>query len=328
MSQPLLDINSLTTELVTGQGAAAAVNNVDLTLFPKQTVGIVGESGCGKTMLALSILRLVPSPPGRIAKGNILFKGQDLLTLNEQEMRSVRGNAISMIFQEPMTSLNPVFTVGEQIAEAFRLHQGLSKTAALEGAARMLEMVGLPNPERTVKNYPHELSGGMRQRVIIAMALACDPELILADEPTTALDVTIQDQILQLMLELQEKRNAAIMLITHDLGVVAQTCERVIVMYTGQVVEKAPVDKLFDTPLHPYSQGLLRSLPVLGRKKEGRRELTPIAGTVPSLWNLPTGCSFHPRCPKAFDACYKERPPLFTMEDGRQVRCLLYDNRG
>jgi len=320
----LLHVENLTTTLTTGRGPAAAVDDVGLLLHSRETVGVVGESGCGKTMLALSILRLVPDPPGRITGGHIRFKGRDLLELGEKQMRAVRGNEISMIFQEPMTSLNPVFTVGEQIAEALRLHQGLSTAAALEEAAGLLGLVGLPNPKRHVGSYPHELSGGMRQRVIIAMALACDPDLILADEPTTALDVTIQAQILDLMLELQEKKGAAILLITHDLGVVAQTCERVLVMYTGQVVESASVYGLYNDPLHPYTQGLLRSLPRMEGMGE-RMELTPISGSVPGLWDLPSGCRFHPRCPRVFDRCPREAPPLIAMPDGRQVRCLLYD---
>lgn len=324
MSDILLHLDKLTTTLTTARGPAAAVDGVDLTLRRGETVGVVGESGCGKTMLALSILRLVPNPPGKITGGQVFFQGRDLLALSEKDMRAVRGNAISMIFQEPMTSLNPVFTVGEQIAEALRLHQGRGQEQALAEAAGLLKLVGLPQPERHVKSYPHELSGGMRQRVIIAMALACDPDLILADEPTTALDVTIQAQILELMLELRKKKGAAIMLITHDLGVVAQTCERVLVMYTGKVVECAPVGALFEEPLHPYTQGLLRSLPRLG-DGNGRGKLTPIAGSVPGLWDLPRGCTFHSRCPKAFERCAREEPPLFEKADGRQVSCLLYE---
>ncbi len=319
----LLKIKNLTTTLSTGRGSAAAVDSLDLRLARGETLGVVGESGCGKTMLALSILRLVPNPPGRITSGSVFFQGQDLLSLDEASMRSVRGNAISMIFQEPMTSLNPVFTVGEQIAEVLRLHQGLGKREALERAALMLELVRLPNAKRHVQSFPHELSGGMRQRVIIAMALACDPELILADEPTTALDVTIQAQILDLMLELQATKDAAIMLITHDLGVVAKTCRRVVVMYAGRVVESAPVELLFEEPLHPYTQGLLRSIPRLGQKK-AKRELLPISGMVPSLWELPQGCAFRPRCSQAVASCSREKPPLYQLPDGRQVSCLLY----
>lgn len=322
MSEALLDIQELSTRLVSSRGSVAAVNGVSLALGAGETVGVVGESGCGKTMLALSVLRLVPDPPARITAGRVLFQGRDLLQLDEAAMRAVRGNDISMIFQEPVTSLNPVFTVGEQIAEALRLHQGLGKAEALREAAALLHLVGLPNPERQVRNYPHELSGGMCQRVVIAMALACDPLLLLADEPTTALDVTIQAQILDLMLELQEKKGTAILLITHDLGVVAQTCSRVTVMYTGQVVESAPVEALFRDPLHPYTRGLLRSL---SRPDAQRRQpLTPVPGTVPSLWDLPRGCTFHPRCPEAFARCPHEAPPLLRRPDGREVRCLLY----
>ncbi len=324
MPEPLLSIENLVTELESSRGSAAAVDGVSLELAPGETVGVVGESGCGKTMLALSILRLIPSPPARIVSGSIRFRGRELLTLSEEAMRSVRGNDISMIFQEPMTSLNPVFTVGEQVAEALRLHQGMNKRQALEAATALLHLVRLPNPGAAVKSFPHELSGGMRQRVVIAMALACDPELILADEPTTALDVTIQDQILELMLDLQRKKGAAIMMITHDLGVVAQTCERVLVMYSGKVVESSPVEGLFSAPLHPYTRGLLGSLPVLGSEGAGRRELRPIPGVVPGLWDLPPGCAFNPRCTEAFDRCRHEPPPLYNREQGRMVRCFLY----
>ncbi len=300
------------------------MDDVSLTIAPGETLGVVGESGCGKTMLALSILRLIPMPPARIVSGSIRFRDRELLTLSEEALRSVRGNEISMIFQEPMTSLNPVFTVGEQVAEALRLHQGMNKRQALDAAADILGLVRLPNPGSAAKSYPHELSGGMRQRVVIAIALACDPDLILADEPTTALDVTIQDQILELMLDLQRKKGAAVMMITHDLGVVAQTCGRVLVMYAGKIVESSPVEELFAEPLHPYTRGLLRSLPVLGESAGARRALTPIQGVVPGLWDLPSGCAFHPRCSEAFERCRLEPPPLLEQEAQRGVRCWLF----
>jgi oligopeptide/dipeptide ABC transporter ATP-binding protein len=328
-TQPLLEIRDLHTHFFTSRGEARAVDGVDLVLHPGETLGVVGESGCGKTMLSLSVLRLVPDPPGRIVGGQVLFRGKDLLALDEKGMRKVRGNQISMIFQEPMTSLNPVFTVGEQIAEAIRLHQDKGKAEAMDMARDLLALVNIPRPGERLKSYPHELSGGMRQRVVIAMALACDPDVILADEPTTALDVTIQAQILRLMLDLRQRKGAAVLLITHDLGVVAQTCERVMVMYAGRMVETGAVEDLFREPLHPYTVGLMRSLP----KPEGdssaeetvrRERLLPIEGTVPGLLDLPSGCTFHPRCPKAFDRCPREEPPLLDVQ-GRGVRCWLYD---
>jgi len=317
----LLSIRDLETTFFTDRGAARAVDGVSLDVGRGQTVAVVGESGCGKTMLALSVLRLVPSPPGRITGGQVLFDGTDLLALPEAAMRSIRGNRISMIFQEPMTSLNPVFRVGEQIAEAVRLHQGATAHEAREAAAEMLRLVGIPDPGARAQAYPHELSGGMRQRVVIAMALACDPELVLADEPTTALDVTIQAQILDLMMDLKERNNSAVLLITHDLGIVAQTCSRVAVMYAGQVVEDAPVPELFRDPLHPYTRGLLRSLPRPGARQ---RELEPVPGVVPGLADLPRGCRFHPRCPQAMPRCSEEPPPLLGPAPGRGVRCWLH----
>jgi oligopeptide/dipeptide ABC transporter ATP-binding protein len=317
---PLLEIRGLATHFFTSAGVARAVDGVDLTLDRGQTVAVVGESGCGKTMLALSVLRLVPDPPGRIVAGSVRFDGADLLGLSEEGMRAIRGRRISMIFQEPMTALNPVFTVGEQVAEMLVLHRGLGKAEALDAAAELLDLVRIPDARQRLASYPHELSGGMRQRIVIAMALACDPDLVLADEPTTALDVTIQAQILDLLMDLKERRNAAVLLITHDLGIVAQTCSRALVMYAGQAAEESDVPGLFASPLHPYTQGLLASLPKLTRR--GAR-LTPIPGIVPSLTALPPGCSFHPRCPRVFDRCRAEHPPLFAR-DGRQVRCWLY----
>ncbi len=320
----LLDIQGLQTHFHTARGVARAVDDLDLALGAGETLAVVGESGCGKTMLALSVLRLVPQPPGKIVAGRMLFRGQDLLALSEAQMRGVRGNQISMIFQEPMTALNPVFTVGEQIAEVFRTHRRAGKAEAREAAREMLDMVGFPNPVRSLESYPHQLSGGMRQRVVIAMALACNPALILADEPTTALDVTIQAQILRLMLALQERNNASILLITHDLGIVAQTCQRVQVMYAGRIVESADVQTLFAEPMHPYTQGLLRSLP-RGERKPGtpRVRLTPIPGTVPGLYELPRGCAFHPRCPHAFERCREEAPAPIPCGTGHSARCWL-----
>ncbi|MEW5772498.1 MAG: ABC transporter ATP-binding protein [Thermodesulfobacteriota bacterium] len=316
----LLEIRGLATHFFTSAGEARAVDGVDLALDRGETVAVVGESGCGKTMLALSVLRLVPDPPGRIVAGQVRFDGEDLLALSEDGMRAVRGRRISMIFQEPMTALNPVFTVGEQVAEMLVLHRGLGKAEALDAAADLLGLVRIPDARQRLRSYPHELSGGMRQRIVIAMALACDPDLVLADEPTTALDVTIQAQILDLLMDLKERKGAAVLLITHDLGIVAQTCSRAMVMYAGQAVEEAGVAGLFADPLHPYTRGLLGSLPKLTRR--GSR-LAPIPGIVPSLTALPPGCSFHPRCPQAFGRCRAERPPLLAR-DGRQVRCWLY----
>ncbi|MEG6551965.1 ABC transporter ATP-binding protein [Desulfocurvibacter africanus] len=321
-SAPVLEIDSLRTWFLTARGIGKAVDGVDLSLSGGETLGVVGESGSGKTMLSLSVLGLVPRP-GRIVGGAVRFKGLDLVRASAAELLKVRGNAISMIFQEPMTSLNPVFRVGEQIAEAVRLHRKLGKAEALERARQMLVKVGIPNPDRRLKSYPHEMSGGMRQRVVIAMALALDPDLILADEPTTALDVTIQAEILELMLQLKEERQTAIMLITHDLGVVAQTCQRVAVMYAGKIVEEAPVLALFDKPLHPYTKLLLASVPRIGE----RRPLAAIGGAVPSLMALPSGCAFHPRCPDAVGFCATEEPALLAMPDGRKVRCLLHTAR-
>lgn len=317
---PTLDIRNLETSFFTAQGTARAVDGVSLSVDRGETLALVGESGCGKTMLALSVLRLVPDPPGRIVGGEIIFDGQDLLKLSEKEMRSVRGNRISMIFQEPMTSLNPVFKVGEQIAEAIRLHQKATKAEAAQAAVEMLKLVGIPNPRQRADNYPHEMSGGMRQRVVIAMALACNPDVVLADEPSTALDVTIQAQILNLMVEMKRKKDASIVLITHDLGIVAQSCSRVAVMYAGQIVEQASVTELFGQPLHPYTQGLMQSIPKLGRRGEG---LSPIRGIVPALTDLPEGCRFHPRCPHAMDRCRTERPGR-TSDGSHFVRCWLH----
>jgi len=286
-----------------------------------ETLAIVGESGCGKTVLALSILGLIPDPPGRVTEGRILYRGEDLLDMSETELMQVRGNHISMIFQEPMTALNPVFRVDDQIAEPLRLHQGFSKNEALDKAVNALDMVGIPNPTAIAKSYPHELSGGMRQRVMIAMALACNPDILIADEPTTALDVTIQAQIIDLMNDLKSRMGGSLMLITHDLGVVARMAQRVAVMYSGKIVELSDVNSLYANPLHPYTQGLLASVPTLG----DTQRLNPIPGIVPSIFNRPQGCRFHPRCPKAYQKCSLMLPPLFEPEPGRTVRCWLYE---
>jgi oligopeptide/dipeptide ABC transporter, ATP-binding protein, C-terminal domain len=321
MAEPLLSIQELCTDFLGVRGQARAVDGVSLDVLPGETLALVGESGCGKTVLALSVLRLIPDPPGRVTSGRALFRGRDLLALPEPEMRGLRGSALSMVFQEPMTSLNPVFRVGEQIAETLRLHKGLDRKAAWSAAVDMLDRVGIPAPAERAASFPHEMSGGMRQRVMIAMALACEPDLLLADEPTTALDVTIQAQILDLLVQVRERRaGGATLLITHDLGVVARAADRVAVMYAGQILEQAQVGRLFKNPLHPYAQGLLASLPRPG----SRGRLTPIPGTVPSIFDLPRGCRFHPRCPKRFQPCDSEAPPLFTPEAGHDVRCWLY----
>jgi len=321
MSETLLDIRKLTTCFSSPQGIAKAVDTVSLSFMQGETLAIVGESGCGKTVLALSILGLIPDPPGRITDGSILYRGDDLLEMSEAELRKVRGNKISMIFQEPMTALNPVFRINDQIAEPLRLHQGFSKEQALEKTVDALNLVGIPNPSKITQAYPHELSGGMRQRVMIAMAFACNPDILIADEPTTALDVTIQAQILDLMNELKARMNGSLMLITHDLGVVARMAQRVAVMYSGKIVELSEVGPIYEKPLHPYTQGLLASVPTLGDKTE----LNPIPGIVPSIFDLPQGCRFHPRCHKAHAKCKLILPPLTEPEPGRFVRCWLYE---
>jgi peptide/nickel transport system ATP-binding protein len=307
----VLDVKNLKTVFFTNSGLFKAVDDVSFHVRRGETLAIVGESGCGKSVTALSVMRLVPDPPGRIVGGSIVLEGTDLLALDEDEMRAIRGNRISMIFQEPMTSLNPVIRIGDQITEALRLHQNISNKEAWKQAIDMLRLVRIPEPERRAQEYPHQLSGGMRQRAMIAMALACRPALLIADEPTTALDVTIQAQILALMVDLQKRLGTGLILITHDLGVVAQTAQRVIVMYAGRKVEEATVEALFENPMHPYTRGLMASMPAvisLGAKTEAR--LTEIPGMVPSLTNLPPGCAFAPRCPLAIDRCRAEYPPL------------------
>jgi len=325
--EPILDIADLRTWFFTRDGVVRAVDGVSFHVLPGETLAIVGESGCGKSVTALSILRLIPSPPGRIVSGKIRFAGRDLLGLSEAEMRQVRGNEVSMIFQEPMTSLNPVLTIGRQIAETLTLHQGLGHKAALAKAADMLRLVHIPEADRRIGEYPHQLSGGMRQRVMIAMALACNPKLLIADEPTTALDVTIQAQILDLMRELKQKIDAAIVLITHDLGVVAEMAQRVVVMYAGRKAEEAPVSRLFRRPLHPYTKGLLASVPRLGASLDHKRapRLAEIAGTVPSLREPIPGCPFETRCTFATDICRREMPAFDEKEPGHFAACFHSD---
>ncbi|HEV2334867.1 MAG TPA: ABC transporter ATP-binding protein [Stellaceae bacterium] len=325
--QPLLEVADLRTWFFTRDGIVRAVDGVSFHVMPGETLAIVGESGCGKSVSALSILRLVPSPPGRIVSGVIRFAGRDLRALSEAAMREVRGNEISMVFQEPMTSLNPVLNIGRQIGETLTLHQGLDRQAALAKAVDMLRLVHIPEPERRIEQYPHQLSGGMRQRVMIAMALACNPKLLIADEPTTALDVTIQAQILDLMRELKAKIGAAIVLITHDLGVVAEMAQRVVVMYAGRRAEEAPVGRLFRHPLHPYTRGLLTSVPQLGASlaREPLPRLAEITGTVPSLREEIPGCAFAARCAYATDICRREMPPFEEKEPGHYAACFHSD---
>ena len=333
MTEPLLRVRDLKTYFVTehGSGTARAVDGVSFELFPGETLGLVGESGCGKTVTSLSILRLIPEPPGHIRPGSFIeFEGRNLLALAPRELRAVRGNRIAMIFQEPMTSLNPVFTVGDQIAEAAIIHQGLSRRAARARAIEMLTLVGIPDPGERVDHYPHQMSGGMRQRVMIAMALVCHPKVLIADEPTTALDVTIQAQIIELLDRLQAELGMAVLLITHDLGLVAGSADRVVVMYAGQVVEQASTRELFGHPLHPYTEGLLASVPRLdtptARAGSGGGKLHSIPGQVPAATAWPAGCRFHPRCPYAWDRCRQEEPPLLDAggEPGtHMVRCWL-----
>ena len=321
----LLEVNDLQTHFPTRAGLVRAVDGVSFHLDRGELLGLVGESGCGKSMTALSVMRLI-ALPGRIVKGEILFDGKDLLKLSDPEMRQMRGDDIAMIFQDPMTSLNPVFTVGEQIAEALRLHRKMSRKEARQATVEAMREVAIPDPARRLDDYPHQLSGGMRQRVMIAMALACNPKLLIADEPTTALDVTIQAQILELLDELRKQRELAVLLITHDLGVVAEVADRVAVMYTGRIVEESPVDELFARPKHPYTEGLLRSVPKLTSEDVIRKErLETIEGVVPSPTELPPGCHFAPRCVHRMPRCTEERIPLYELDGGVQVRCVLYD---
>jgi len=325
VSLPLLTVADLKTYFFTHDGVAKAVDGVSIAIKPGEIMGIVGESGSGKSVMALSIMRLIPNPPGKIIAGRIHLQDTDLLSLHEAQMQDIRGNRVSMIFQEPMTSLNPLFSVGDQISEMFLRHRGASKKEAWERSVAMLESVQIPSPSKRAKEYPHQLSGGMRQRVMIAMALACNPELLIADEPTTALDVTIQAQVIDLMLQLQSRYNAAIMMITHDLGVIAEIAQRVVVMYAGQVVETGDIYAIFESPLHPYTEALLRSIPKIGsRSRQGRTRLEEIEGIVPSLYDLPHGCSFFPRCRKAMPECQDNPVALTDQGNDRQVRCLLH----
>jgi len=319
----LLEVEDLGTWFYTRQGIVKAVDGVDFQVASGETLAIVGESGCGKSMTALSLMRLIPDPPGRIVSGAVKLAGRDLLKISEEEMRGVRGNEISMIFQEPMTSLNPVMTIGKQISEALILHRDMNRKTALKRAVEMLDLVRIPEPAQRAKEYPHQLSGGMRQRAMIAMALACNPKVLIADEPTTALDVTIQAQILELMQEMKERFGMAIMLITHAMGVVAETCQRVTVMYAGKVVEEAPVEALFGNPRHPYTQGLIRSIPRVDRAAEKKQRLEAIPGTVPSLLEPPPGCRFADRCKYVTDICVRGMPPLKEVGPGHYVRCVL-----
>ena len=324
MVEPLLRVRDLQTHFFTPEGVVKAVDRVSFDLPKGRTLGILGESGCGKSVTALSIMRLIADPPGRIIGGSIHFETDNLLELPPARMRTIRGNHISMIFQEPMTSLNPVYTVGNQIGEVYITHRGLNEKDALDQTIEILRLTGIPAPEQRVHEYPHQLSGGMRQRVMIAMAMACRPKLLIADEPTTALDVTIQAQILDLMMELQEEFGMAIIMITHDLGVISEVSEHVVVMYAGEIVEYCPIDALFITPLHPYTKGLIVSIPRLGVKfTQGKKSLREIPGIVPNLIRLPAGCIFAPRCDRVIDQCRKERPPLFILGEDHGARCWV-----
>ncbi|MCA1818115.1 MAG: ABC transporter ATP-binding protein [Acidobacteria bacterium] len=321
----LLEVKNLQTHFQTRAGVVRAVDGVSFYLDRGELLGLVGESGCGKSVTALSLMRLV-APPGRIVGGEVLFEGADLLKFSDSKMRAIRGDDIAMIFQDPMTSLNPVFKVGEQIAEALRLHRGMNRQQARAAAVEAMREVSIPDPARRADDYPHQLSGGMRQRVMIAMALACDPKLLIADEPTTALDVTIQAQILELLNELRRTRDLAVLMITHDLGVVAEVADRVAVMYTGRIVEESPVNELFARPKMPYTEGLLRSVPKLtAAEVEKVERLQSIEGVVPRLTELPPGCHFAPRCPHRMPRCTEGEIPLYDLEGGVRVRCVLYD---
>jgi oligopeptide/dipeptide ABC transporter ATP-binding protein len=321
--EKLLEVNNLKTYFYTEDGVVPAVDGVSFYIKPGESLGVVGESGCGKSVTSVSILRLVPNPPGKIMEGSeILFEGKNLLDLPEKEMRKIRGNEISMIFQEPMTSLNPVLRIGEQLKEVLVLHQGMNNVQARAKGIEMLTLVGIPRPEKVIDDFPHSLSGGMRQRVMIAMALSCNPKLLIADEPTTALDVTVQAQILELMNKLKRELNSSVMLITHNLGVVAETCDRVIVMYAGKVVEEGDIYSIFEDPKHPYTVGLLKSIPSIDERNE---KLEAIPGVVPNPLNMPKGCRFEPRCNKAMARCKEEQPELTVLGEERNVRCFLYN---
>lgn len=320
----LLEVKNLKTQFRIKNGVINAVNGVSFQVNEGEVVAVVGESGSGKSVTSLSVMRLIPNPPGEIVEGELIFEGEDLLKKNKREMQDIRGNKLSMIFQEPMTSLNPVFTIERQLCETLMRHKNLNKKEAVKEAVKMLELVGIPSPDKRIKDYPHQMSGGMRQRIMIAMALACRPKLLIADEPTTALDVTIQAQILDLMLNLKNKFGTSILLITHDLGVVAETADKVVVMYCGQVVEKGSVKEIFAKPLHPYTEGLLMSIPKIDDEKE---KLFVIDGVVPNPLNLPKGCAFSTRCKKCMDKCKEEGPELVNIGE-REVRCWLYSEKG
>jgi peptide/nickel transport system ATP-binding protein len=325
-ASPLLEVENLEVEFRTRAGVARVLDGVSFSLDASETLGLVGESGCGKSMTALAIMGLVPSPPGRVTGGAVRLRGENLVAASPARMRAVRGNEISMIFQEPMTSLNPVFTVGDQIAEVVMLHERVSKRQALGRAIEMLRAVHIPVPERRVEEYPHQLSGGMRQRVMIAMALACRPGVLIADEPTTALDVTVQAQVFDLLLELRERTGTAILLITHDMGAVAEMADRVIVMYAGRIVETGGVDRILEDPRHPYTQGLIACVPHLqADPSEERPPLLEIPGVVPALTDLGAGCAFEPRCPQRLPRCARERPPTFASTDGHAGACWLLE---
>jgi len=328
MAEPLLEIRGLKTHFATDDGMVQAVDGVDLVIGRGETLGVVGESGCGKTVTALSVLKLIAMPPGRIVAGQILWQGRDLVPLPNADMNDVRSKEIAIIFQEPMTSLNPVYTVGEQIAEVVRRHEGLGRRAALAKTVDMLKLVQIPNPQRRVHDYPHQFSGGMRQRVMIAMALSCNPKLLIADEPTTALDVTIQAQILELLGDLKSRFGMAVMLITHAMGVVAETAQRVAVMYAGKVIEEASVEQLFGRPRHPYTQGLIRSIPRVDRAATHKTRLEAIGGVVPSLLNPPPGCRFAPRCRFAAAVCREAVPPLREIAAHHKVACVRAESLG
>lgn len=320
-SEIILEIKDLCVEFRTVEGTVKAVNGLNYVLHKGEKLGIVGESGSGKSVSSLGVMQLIPNPPGKITEGSIIYKGRNIVETTEKEMEKIRGNEISMIFQEPMTSLNPIIKCGKQIAETLRLHRGLNKKEAMEEAVKMMKAVGIANPEVRAHEYPHQMSGGMRQRVMIAMALACRPQILIADEPTTALDVTIQAQILDLIRKLNEEMETSVLFITHDLGVVSELCDTVMVMYCGRIVEKAPVDKLFDNPLHPYSMGLLRAIPKITKE---RNPLETIEGMVPNPTEKIEGCSFWPRCPYAEERCKHFEPPMVTLDGERQVRCFRF----
>jgi oligopeptide/dipeptide ABC transporter ATP-binding protein len=324
VAEPLLEIKELSVRFFTYQGVVHALEKVNLEVQKGEILGLVGETGCGKSVLARSVLRLIPDPPGKIAHGQVFFKGENLLRVSKKRLRAIRGNDISMIFQEPMTSLNPVFTVGNQMEEVVRLHQGVNRKEARKIGIHMLHQVRMPDPEKVLSKYPHELSGGMRQRVMIAMELSCQPDLLIADEPTTALDVTVQAQVLTILDELTRKSGTSVLFITHDLGVVAQLCDRIAVMYAGRIVETASVERLFSSPKHPYTQGLLQAIPRMDEEKE---TLAVIPGVVPGLIRPPQGCRFHSRCEYEFHPCKDQSPELFQVSSGHYVACHLYGDQ-